>query len=78
MRWADHVVCMGARRGAYRALAGRYEGRSPIAISRHRWKNNIEMDLQYVKWRGMDWIPLTQDRDRWQAVVKVMINLRFP
>jgi len=33
------------------------------------------MDLHYVRWEGMDWIALAQDRDRWQAVVKVIINL---
>jgi len=33
------------------------------------------MDLQYVRWGGMDWIALAQDRDRWQAVVKVIMNL---
>ena len=36
------------------------------------------MDLQYVRWGGMDWIALAQDRDRWQAVVKVIMNLGFP
>jgi len=40
MRWADHVVCMGARRGAYRVLVGRSEGRRPLGISKHRWKDN--------------------------------------
>ena len=38
---------------------------------------NIKMDLQYARWGGMDWIPLAQDRDRWQAVVKVIMNLGF-
>jgi len=78
MRWAGHVVCMAATRDAYRVLAGRSEGRRPLGISRYRWKDNIKMDLQYVRWGGMDWIALAQDRDRWQAVVKVIMNLGFP
>jgi len=74
MRWAVHVVCMGARKSAYRVLVRRSEGRRPLGISRHRWKYNIKMDIQYVRWGSMDWIALAQDRDRWWAVVKVIVN----
>jgi len=66
---------MGARRGAYRVLAGRSEGRSPLQISKHRWKDNIKMDLQYERWGGIDWISLAQDRDRWHAVVNMIMKL---
>jgi hypothetical protein len=38
----------------------------------------MKMDLREVGWRGMDWIDLIQDRDRWQAVVNVVINLWGP
>jgi hypothetical protein len=69
---------MRATRGAYRVLAGRPEGRRPLGISRYRWKDNIKMDLKCVRWGGMDWIALAQDRDRCRAVVKVITDLRFP
>jgi hypothetical protein len=42
---------------------------------RHRWEDNIKMDLQEVGCGGMDWIELAQDRDRWQALVNVVMNL---
>jgi hypothetical protein len=46
---------MGARRGAYRVLAGRPEERRQLGISTHRWKNNFKTDLQYVRWsHGLD------------------------
>jgi hypothetical protein len=69
---------MGEGRGAYRVLVGRPEGRIPLGRPRHRWEDNIKMDLQEVGWRGMDWIDMAQDRDRWRAVVSAIMNLRVP
>jgi hypothetical protein len=45
--------------------------------TRRRWEDNIKMDLKDVTW-GMDWIELAQDRDRWRALVHVVMNLRVP
>jgi hypothetical protein len=69
---------MGERRGAYRALVGKPEGRRPLGRPRHRWEDNIKMDLREVGWGGMDWINLAQDRDRWTALVNAVMNLRVP
>jgi hypothetical protein len=52
------------------------EGNRPVGRPRRRWDGNIKMDLQEVGWGGMDWIDLTQDRDRWRAVVSAVMNLR--
>jgi hypothetical protein len=77
MRCAGHVACMGEKRGAYRILVGRPEGRRPLGRPRRRWEDNIKMDLQDVGW-DMDWIELAQDRDRWRALVNAVMNLRVP
>jgi hypothetical protein len=69
---------MGEKRGAYRTLVGRSEGRRPLGRPRHRWEDNIKMDLQDVGWGGMDWIELAQDRDRWQTLVNAVMNLQVP
>jgi hypothetical protein len=69
---------MGERRGAYRALVGKPEGRRPLGRPRHRWENNIKMDLREVGWEGADWIDLAQDRDRWRALVYTVMILRVP
>jgi hypothetical protein len=48
MRWAGHVARMGERRNAYRILVGKPEGKRPLERPRHRWANNIKMDLREV------------------------------
>jgi hypothetical protein len=45
LRWARHVARMGERRGAYRALVGKPEGRRPLGKPRRRWEDNMKMDL---------------------------------
>jgi hypothetical protein len=67
----------GGKRGAYRILVGRPEGRRPLGRPKRKWQDNIKMGLQEVGW-DMDWIELAQDRDRWRAVVKTVTNLRVP
>ena len=71
MRWAGHVACMGKRRGVYRVLVGKPEGKRPLGRPRRRWENTIEMDLQEVGYWGMDCIDLAEDRDRWRTLVYV-------
>jgi len=68
---------MGERRCVYRILVGKPDRKRPLGRPRHRWEDNIKMDLQEVGCGGMDWIELAQDRDRWQALVNVM-NLQVP
>jgi hypothetical protein len=65
---------MRERRGLYRVLVGKPEGKKPLGIHRYRW-DNIKMDLQEMGW-GMDWIHLAQYRDRWRALVNAVMNLR--
>jgi hypothetical protein len=50
LRWAGHVACMGERRGAYRVLVGKPEGRRPLGRPRRRWEDNIKMDIREVGW----------------------------
>jgi len=76
IRWAGHVARMGERRGVYRDLVGKPEGRRPLGRPRRRWDDNIKMDLQEVGCEGLDWIELAQDRDRCRALVKVVMNFR--
>ena len=69
---------MGEAMGVYRVLVGKPEGKRPLGRPRHRWVENIRMDLQEVGCGYMDWIGLAQDRDGWRALVSAVMNLRVP
>ena len=78
MRWVGQVACMGEWRGAYRVLVRKLEGKRPLGRPRYRWDNNIKMDLQEIRWGAMDWIDLTQNCVRWQALVNTVMNIQVP
>jgi hypothetical protein len=78
MRWAGHVARIGKRRGVYRVLVGKSEGKRSHWRPRRRWEDNIKMDLQEVgcgAWTGSMWL---RDRYRWRALVNVVMNLQVP
>ena len=69
---------MGERRDVYRVLVGKPEGKRPFGRPMRRWEDNMMMDLQEVRGGCGDWMELTQDRDRWRALVGTVRNLRVP
>jgi hypothetical protein len=75
MRWAGHLARFGEERDVYRVLVGKPEGKRPLGRPRRRWEDNIRIDVQEVGCGDMDWIGLAQDRDRWRAIVNVVMNL---
>ena len=78
MRWAGHVAHMGDRRGVFRVLVRKPEGKRPLGRPGRRWEDNIKLNLQEVEWGCMNWIEVAQDRDRWRALVSAVMNLRVP
>ena len=69
---------MGKRRGVYRVLVGKPEGKRLLGRPRRRLEDNIKMDLQEVGGGCGDWMELAQDRDRWRALVTTVMHLRVP
>ena len=69
---------MGEKRGVYRVLVGKPKGKRPLGRPRHRWEDNIKMDLQEVgwgAWTGLIWLRIGT---KWWALVNVVMNLRVP
>ena len=66
------------RRGVYRVLVVKPEGKRPLARHRRRWEDNIKTDIQEVGCGSMEWTELAHDRDRWRAFVNAVMNLRVP
>jgi hypothetical protein len=69
---------MGEGRGVHRVLVGKPEGKRSLGRPRRRWDDNIKMDLQEVGGVCGDWMELSQDRDRWRALVSAVMNFRVP
>jgi hypothetical protein len=70
------VVRMGEERKVYKVLVGKPEVKRPLGRPRRRWEDGIRMDLRVIGLGGVDWSRLSQDRDRWRAVVSAVMNLR--
>jgi hypothetical protein len=78
VRWAGHVARMRERKGVYRFLVGKPEGKGSLGRPRSSWDYNIKADLQEVGCGSMDWIDVARDRDRCRALVNVVMNLQVP
>jgi hypothetical protein len=66
------------RRGLYRVLVERPDGKRPLGRPSCRLGDNIKMDFQEMEWEGMHWTDPAWDKDSWRAVVKGVMNLRVP
>jgi hypothetical protein len=62
LKWAGHIACMGVKKNPYRIVVGNPEGKRPLRRPRHRWEDNIKLDLRERGWCGVDGIDLSEDR----------------
>ena len=68
----------GGEERRIQGFGGEPEGKRPLGRPRCRWEDIIKKDLQEMGCGDMDWIELSQDRDRRQALVNAVMNLRVP
>ena len=76
--WAEHVARMEEGRSAFKILTGKPTGKRPLGRPRHRWEDNIRMDLEHIGINVGNWVDSAQDRDYWRAMVTAALNLRVP
>jgi hypothetical protein len=67
---------MGEGRNVYRVLVGKPEGKRSFGRPRRRREDGIRVVLTEIGWKGVEWIHMAQDRDRWRAVVNAVMNIR--
>jgi hypothetical protein len=75
MRWTWHLARIGERRGVYRFLVEKPEGKRSFGRPRRGWEDNGSTGSGL--W-GVEWIELAEDRDRWRALVNALMNVRVP
>jgi len=66
----------GQMRSTYKVLVGIPEQKRPLGRARHRWEDNIKMNLKEIRWEGKNWIELAQDRNKGQAFANMVMNLQ--
>jgi hypothetical protein len=59
-------------------LVGKPERKRPLGRPRCKWDDNFRMDLREIGWEGVDWIHLTQVREKWKTLVKTIMSFLFP
>jgi hypothetical protein len=69
---------MGEKRNACKLLVRNPERKRPLGRPKLRWVDNIKMDLGEMRWDGMDWFGLVQDRNKWRVLANEVMNLRLP
>ena len=78
LRWASHVARMEEGRGAFEILTGKPTRKRPLGRPRHRWEDNIRMDLEEIGINAGNWVDSDQLRGYWRALENAALNLRVP
>ena len=76
LRCAGHVARMAEGRSAFKILTDKPTGL--LGRPRHRWEDNIRMDLKEIGINQRNWVDSAQHRDYWRALVNAGLNLRIP
>ena len=78
LRWTGHVARMQEDKSAFKILTGKPTGKRYLGRPRHRWEDNITMDLENIVINAGNLVDSAQERDYWSALVNVALNLRVP
>jgi hypothetical protein len=78
MGWEEHVVRIGEMRNAYNSMVGISGSKRPLGRPRCRWEDNIRMNLRETGQEVVGWMHVAQDRDKWWALVNIVVDFRVP
>jgi hypothetical protein len=78
MRWEGHVARMGEGGSVQRVFVGKPKSKTPLRRPKHRWEDNIKLDLREIGIERANWSRLVQDRVQWRAFVNTVMNLLVP
>jgi len=78
MKWVGRVARRGGTRNVHKIVVGKAEGKRPIGRRRHKWEDNIRIDLREIGWEDVDWMRLAHDRNQWRVLVNTVANLGVP
>ena len=78
LRWAGQVARMEEGRSAFKMITEKPTGKIPLRRPRHRWEDNIRMDLKEIGINTRNWVDSTQNKDYWRTLVNATLNFRFP
>jgi hypothetical protein len=59
-------------------MVRKLEGKKPCGRPRHRWEDNIKMNLREIEWEDVVWMHLAPDRDHWQSLENIVMNFQVP
>ena len=74
LRWTSHVGRLEESRSAFKILTGKPTGKKPLGRPRHRWEDNIRVDLKEIGINTRNWVDLAQDSNSWRALVNAALN----
>jgi hypothetical protein len=77
LRWQGMWHVWGKKMGRL-GVVDKFEGQRPYRRPRHRRDYNIKMDLKEIVWENLDGTAVAQDRDKWWALVNLVMNWRGP
>jgi len=74
----DKACSTHGRDGKCTLFVAKPEGKRPLRRPRHRWEDNIKMDIMEICWEGVNWIYLAQEKDHWKTLMNMGISFWVP
>ena len=71
LRWAGHFARMEEGRASFNILIGKPTGKRPLGRPRHKWEDNIRIDLREIGFNTRNWVDSAQGRYYWRTLQEI-------